>query len=266
VTRDEFIATQFPGLAAWIHSMAAAADGSWVHELDGVSAQVSPSVADASLFNSVAYRDAAALRAALLELQRVYDDAGVRAWTVWAHASDEDAAKLLRQAGHRLDASPEGMGCALDDLIAPQALDELDYVQDPTVEDLQLVLARGYGFPLAIARRAIRLVPSGPDTLVGIARCEGRPASTVQVTVCGEDAGVYGVATVPEARGRGLARRLQYALLQRARERGARTSSLQATDMGRPVYAALGYRAFGAMNMWERRKLVTIDLSRASTG
>jgi hypothetical protein len=36
--------------------------------------------------------------------------------------------------------------------------------------------------------------------------------------------------------------------------------------MGRPVYAALGYRAFGAMNMWERRKLVTIDLSRASTG
>jgi hypothetical protein len=32
--------------------------------------------------------------------------------------------------------------------------------------------------------------------------------------------------------------------------------------MGRPVYTALGYRSFGAMNMWERRqRIVEIDLS-----
>jgi predicted acetyltransferase len=65
---------------------------------------------------------------------------------------------------------------------------------------------------------------------------------------------VYAVATSPWARGRGLARRLQYLLLQRARERGARTTTLQASEMGRPVYDALGYDSFGAMNMWERRR------------
>jgi GNAT superfamily N-acetyltransferase len=97
-------------------------------------------------------------------------------------------------------------------------------------------------------------VPNGPDTLVGIARADGRPACTAQVTIVGEDAGVYAVATVPEARGRGLARRLQYLLLQRARELGARTTTLQASKLGRPVYVALGYKSFGPMNMWERRQ------------
>src|SRR5207249_11044971 len=122
------------------------------------------------------------------------------------------------------------------------------------VEDLQAVLARGYGFPLLVSQNAVGVVPGGADTLVSIARCDGRPACTAQVTIAGEDAGVYAVATVPEARGRGLARRLQYLLLQRARQLGARTTTLQASKLGRPVYAALGYKSFGPMNMWERRQ------------
>jgi len=116
------------------------------------------------------------------------------------------------------------------------------------------VLARGYGLPSPVSQSTVGVVPGGPDTLVAIARTDGSPACTAQVTVVDEDAGVYAVATVPEARGRGLARRLQYLLLQRARELGARTTTLQASKLGRPVYAALGYQPFGAMNMWERRR------------
>lgn len=254
MTSAEFLATQFPGLAGWIRAAAAAGVGSRVHERDGVTAQVSPSAPEASLFNSVTYRDAGALRAALPELESVYADAGVRAWTVWAHESDVDAGALLRERGHVLDASPEGMGCALDELIAPEGFDELEYTEDPSVEDLQLVLADGYGFPLELSRRVIANVPAGPTTLVGLAHLEGRPACTAQVTIAGEDAGVYGVATVPDARGQGLARRLQYAMLKRAAASGARTTTLQASQMGRGVYAALGYRSFGPMNMWERRR------------
>ena len=115
------------------------------------------------------------------------------------------------------------------------------------------MLAQGYGFPASVIERAAAKVPSGADTLVGAARTDGRVACTVQVTVAAEDAGVYAVATIPDARGRGLARRLQYLLLQRARDLGARTTTLQASAMGRPVYAALGYKSFGAMNMWEKR-------------
>jgi GNAT superfamily N-acetyltransferase len=254
VTREEFLATQFPGLTGWIRAAAAAAMESRVHELDGVVAQVSPAVPDRSLFNSVTYRDAAALKAALPELEAVYAGAGVRAWTVWVHESDVEASSLVRAAGHGLDSTPEGMGCALDELIAPDGLDELDHTERPAVDDVRLVLAEGYGFPLEVVRRALKDVPGGSETMVAIARLDGRPACTVQVTIAGDDAGVFSVATSPWARGRGLARRLHYLLLQRARQRGTRTTTLQSSSAGRPVYLALGYRPFGAMNMWERRQ------------
>jgi len=254
VTREQFIATQFPSLAGWIRAAAATGSRARVQEHDGVVAQISPAVPDASLFNSVTYRDVDALRAALPDLETAYVQAGVRAWTVWIHASDADARALVRDTGHVLDSAPQGMGCSLDELIAPEGLDELDYTENPSVEDLQRVLAEGYGLPPEVIKQATARVPTGDDTFVGLARIEGRPACTVQVTIAGDDAGVFAVATVPDARGRGLARRLQYVLLQRARQRGAHTTTLQASEMGRPVYASLGYRSFGPMNMWERRQ------------
>ena len=39
-----------------------------------------------------------------------------------------------------------------------------------------------------------------------------------------------------------------------ARERGCTTTTLVATKMGHPVYARLGYRDLGRVQMWERRK------------
>ncbi len=254
MTREEFLATQFPSLAAWIRALAPAGSEAWVHELDGIVAQVSPAVPGASLFNSVTYRDAAALEEALPELATVYAAAGVRAWAVWIHGSDAQATAVVRSAGHALDSSPEGMACRLGELIAPDGAAELQYTEDPSAEDLQVVLADGYGMPLEACRRAVADVPKGPDTFVGLVHLEGRPVSTVQVTIAGHDAGVYGVATVADARGRGLARSLQYVLLQRARELGARTTSLQASESGRGVYAALGYKSFGPMNLWEWRE------------
>ena len=68
------------------------------------------------------------------------------------------------------------------------------------------------------------------------------------------DAVVIWVAT--RARGsrpRCLPRLLAHALAA-AREAGLETTTLQATKLGAPVYARLGYRDFGAMHMWERRR------------
>ena len=38
-----------------------------------------------------------------------------------------------------------------------------------------------------------------------------------------------------------------------AAERGCRTSTLQATKLGAPVYRRCGYQDFGALLMWESR-------------
>ena len=70
----------------------------------------------------------------------------------------------------------------------------------------------------------------------------------------GGDAEVNFVATVPEARGRGLAGALMTRALADARERGRLTTTLVATKLGRPVYERMGYRPLGTVQMWERRR------------
>jgi GNAT superfamily N-acetyltransferase len=86
------------------------------------------------------------------------------------------------------------------------------------------------------------------------ARLEGRPASVLATTDHEGDCGIWWVATLPEARGRGLSSRLLRVALDEARERSVRTSTLQATKLGRPVYERIGYRDIGELQMWELRK------------
>jgi GNAT superfamily N-acetyltransferase len=60
------------------------------------------------------------------------------------------------------------------------------------------------------------------------------------------------VATLPAHRRQGIASGLVRRLVRRGRERGCTTTSLVATRIGVPVYARLGYRDLGAVQMWER--------------
>jgi predicted acetyltransferase len=78
-------------------------------------------------------------------------------------------------------------------------------------------------------------------------------AAALAIRDCDGDAGVWLVATLPEARGRGLAGGLLALAMHEARERGCDISTLQATRAGEPVYARLGYEKFGSIGMWEKR-------------
>jgi GNAT superfamily N-acetyltransferase len=66
----------------------------------------------------------------------------------------------------------------------------------------------------------------------------------------GVDVGVYTVGTAPNWRRRGLARALMLHVLADAYRRGARTTSLQSTRMGEPLYARLGFRSVGRYEEW----------------
>ena len=88
-----------------------------------------------SLPNSVIYESQEALIAALPELARHYDEAGVDAWTVWTPEDDEQAAAALRDAGHALDADPAAMTLDLAELDEPPEIDHR------TGDDLMPVIA-----------------------------------------------------------------------------------------------------------------------------
>jgi GNAT superfamily N-acetyltransferase len=181
----------------------------------------------------------------------VYTDSGIEAWTVWTPERDEHAARLLSEAGHRIDGDPAVMCMELSDLRAPRP-DDLDVDPDPRVATLSDLNDTAYG----TAPDMSRAVQTLPGVTLHVARLDGRPVSAVGTHDLDGDTCILYVATAPEARGRGLASRLMALALHEARDRGATTTSLQATKMGYPVYAKLGYRDLGALQMWEKREPV----------
>jgi GNAT superfamily N-acetyltransferase len=241
---------QYASLREFCRLLGEAAPDSRVLELEGVLGAVVPAAPERSVVNSVTYRDTDDLEQALLELAEAYEAAGVRAWTVWVPHFDAAAAALLERAGHVLDADPEAMAMELDALDVPAPAD-LDLDPEPTVATVARLNDLAYTFDRNDFERALQTMPS---LHCYVARDEGRPVCCATGHDWEGDFSVTFVATVPEARGRGLASRLLTLALREARERGCTTTSLQATKAGEPVYRRLGYRGLGPVQMWERRR------------
>lgn len=231
--------------------MGGASPGARVIELPGVVAAVVPATPHRSLFNSVAYDSADELAQALPRLADMYAESGIEAWTVWTPERDERAARLLSDAGHRIDGDPAVMCMELSDLRAPRP-DDLDLDPDPRVATLSDLNDTAYG----TAPDMSRAVQTLPGVTLHVVRLDGRPVSAVGTHDADGDTCILYVATAPAARGRGLASKLMALALHEARDRGATTTSLQATKMGYPIYAKLGYRDLGTLQMWEKREPV----------
>ena len=98
------------------------------------------------------------------------------------------------------------------------------------------------GFPAAWAEAAF------PPSLVKdrnmamfIGRLDGRPAATSLAVRTGEVAGVYSVGTIEDARRRGLGSAVTWACVDAARQWGSDAVVLQASEMGFPIYRAMGF-------------------------
>lgn len=225
--------------------------GGKLFERKGVLASIVPAAPDRSLPNSVLYEDAEGLAAVLDELGEAYEDAGVRAWTVWVPERDERARSLLGAAGHALDATPAAMVARLLEVEPPRESDPLPE-PEPRLEDLGRLNDLAYGADGAFAR-IIGEGPGDPGHLY-IAKEGGEAVAGLITGDHDGDCSVWWVATALEARGRGLASGLMRRALGDARQRGCDISTLQATKLGEPVYAALAYRRIGTLEMWERRR------------
>jgi GNAT superfamily N-acetyltransferase len=252
VDHDEAIELQRRGLDAFVRLIATAADGSRLAEYPGVVAAVVPASPRLSFPNSVVYRSAEELAAALDPLAAEYRHAGVEAWTVWVPEGERAAVRLLEAAGHRLDAAPAAMAIDLADLPDP-APGDLDWDAEATAEEIGRINDLAYGNDQGFAA-AFRRV-SDPALHAYRARVDGEAVSVAGVLDVDDDALLTFVATHRAHRGVGLARRLSHLAVAEARDRGRITSSLQASPLGRPVYERLGYEAFGAIQMWELRGL-----------
>ncbi|WP_165553490.1 GNAT family N-acetyltransferase [Kribbella capetownensis] len=83
-----------------------------------------------------------------------------------------------------------------------------------------------------------------PNVTAVLARVNGTPASCAMLIHNGPTAGIYWVATTPATRNRGLGTLVTTAVARLAFEHGAQTVTLQATELGAPVYHRIGFTPF----------------------
>ena len=120
---------------------------------------------------------------------------------------------------------------------------EIRAVDAATVEPYVDVLSAGFGMPrdLAATVMGAGLLLETPEFTGFLATMNGEPVAASGVFVTGATAGVYNVATVESARGRGVGAAITWAAAQAGRRAGATRSVLQASEMGEPVYRRMGY-------------------------
>jgi GNAT superfamily N-acetyltransferase len=253
LSRDRALELQQRGLRDCVLLLGSSSPGASTARRGGITAAIVPACPERSLCNSVTYADTAELIGALDDLDAMYREAGIAAWTVWTPEFDEEAIAAMEAAGHMLDGEPLAMSISLADFEPPE-LGDLDWDTEAEPSDLGRLNDVAYGLPIG-SGLGPGLAEVGQEATIYRAKVDGETACVLgTMDHDGGDLGFYFVATHPDRRGLGLASRLMSVALADAAARGLRTSSLQASAMGRPIYRKLGYDDDFTLRMYERRR------------
>lgn len=171
-------------------------------------------------------------------------------WDVGPSTRPLDLGEHLLRHGFSDEGEEPAMGVALADL--PEALPLPDGVTIERVRDdetlAQWVRASFEGFGMPPSGAEAELAAFAHDSLdenaaayYYLARLDGKPVATSALTPAAGAAGVFAVATLAEARRRGIGAAITLAPLLDARNRGYCVGVLQASEMGYPVYARMGF-------------------------
>jgi len=176
---------------------------------------------------------------------------GVHTFTWWVdppiHTSDWKGA--LSKHGFGFDNDTPGMALDLQNL--NESIGTVDGLEVRTVADKESmrtwarIFTIGYGLPPTwediVHDIWIRLGFDYPmKSYLGY--LNDKPVATSCLHYGGGAAGIYSVATLPEARGRGIGAMLTLQPLQEARDLGYRIGTLQSSSMGFNIYKRLGFK------------------------
>jgi GNAT superfamily N-acetyltransferase len=116
-----------------------------------------------------------------------------------------------------------------------------------TTQDIEMyyqIVAEGFDLPPVIEDFVGVMLRMEECTHL-IAWLEGDPVGAGTLVECAGVAGIYNVATLPQARERGVATALMAALHQVALDAGYAGTALASSVMGLPLYRKLGYQSDG---------------------
>jgi GNAT superfamily N-acetyltransferase len=167
---------------------------------------------------------------------------------LWVAMPGQDAAPTLGARGFGIGSPP---GMAMDLAGLPRS-EPLPRVAIRTVDGDATALRDAFGIALVtngLPAEATEPVCAAYGAFAGndgvrtyLATVEGEPAAASTLWCAAGVAGLYNVGTLPAYRGRGLGRAVSIAALADGRALGYRVGVLQASDLGRPVYARIGFQ------------------------
>ena len=208
--------------------------------------------------NAAARTDPSVSAEDVLARARAFFAARDRGFTLWA----------VNEGDRDLDAAAEklGMQCTADSpcmlveapLPVPGAPPEIRVERFDTadhVRDALTVNAQAYPL-LGLSADELRAGFPDPERLLSdciegfVAYDALGPVATALTIVSGESAGVYWVGTVPRAHRTGLGGLCTTLATNAGFERGARVVTLQASPLGAPLYARLGYRTYAKIRWY----------------
>lgn len=176
---------------------------------------------------------------------------GINTFTWWMDPPlrPADWKPALSKRGFGFSDDTPGMAVDLQALNESQPpIDRLE-IRDAADEEFlrtwTTVFVKGYGLPSDWENQVLDLweklaLDSRMRNYVGY--LNGKPVATSCIVYGGGAAGIYSVATLPEARGKGIGTALTLKPLKDAREMGYRIGILQSSNMGFNVYKKLGFR------------------------
>jgi GNAT superfamily N-acetyltransferase len=163
-----------------------------------------------------------------------------------AYRDDQrESMRELEAAGWLRKSEPvPGMTLAMPASVprSPAALEIQPVRTTPELVAFRETAFQGFGYPPSAARHFIdeRLLGL-PGVRLYAGLLDGACVATSMLVATGAVGGIYWVATLEEQRGRGYGEALTWAAVEGGREQGCTVASLQASQMGRPVYARMGF-------------------------
>jgi ribosomal protein S18 acetylase RimI-like enzyme len=91
-----------------------------------------------------------------------------------------------------------------------------------------------------------------PDAELYVGYLDNKPVASSALFVTGRTAGVYNVATLPDVRGRGIGEAMTWHCVRRGAAMGCVAATLQASDMGYPIYERMGFRLVSPYRTYHR--------------
>lgn len=184
-------------------------------------------------------------------------------WWLNPLSTPANIGSLLERYG--LQAAGEVPGMALDLNELDEEQNQLEHFEIRQVDSVELqktwarVAGKGTGFPDAEVEAFSSLEAGLSDPQYRaqfryIGYLEGDPVATSAMALGSGVAGIYAVATLPQARRKGIGRLMTVLPLLDARRQGYRTGVLQASPMGFPIYQKIGFRQVCNFNLYVQAK------------